>query len=210
MSIPETTFTVLQEQLDLGSAVEDAMRALLDACAAERPHEAWDRLRTLDYRTGARALQSWLDEVLASEPPPQNADALWFGLFTAVYDGEDARSDVYVQGAVFDPDDGDWICSAVWKPKGRYAHHTLLRDAYRIAYETPGDNVGVDAEYAAVFGFAALGVAAWARDAATHKAPVTEQRRQLVVGFDDGDVLHVGEIDAEGFRRPRVRFPSVS
>ncbi len=210
MSVPERTFATLEQELDAGAAVQPAMAALFDACSAERPHEDWGRLRALDYAAEAAFVRSWLDHVLADDPPPPPADGLWFGLFTAVYEGQEARADVYVHGSRFDPVDGDWACTAIWKPKGSYARCALLRDVHQIAYEAGSRGLGVDAEYPAVLGFAALAVAAWARAAAAKNAPVARHHRELVVGFDSGDVIHVGELDATGFRRPRSLFASVS
>lgn len=210
MSVPERTFAILEQQLDAGAAVQPAMAAMFDACSTERPHDDWGCLRALDYAAGAAFVRSWLDQVLVDDPPPPLADGLWFGLFTAVYEGEEARADLYVHGSRFDPVDGDWACTAIWKPKGSYAHCALLRDVHRIAYPVGSRGLGVDAEYPAVLGFAALAVAAWARAAAAGNAPVARHHRELVVGFDSGDVVHVGGLDATGFRRPRTGLTSVS
>lgn len=209
MSVPVRTFAVLQDRLDAGADVEPAMNVLLDAASEERPHEHWLRLRELAYPSGASFIREWLDRVIAEDPPPPQADGLWFGLFMPVYDDGEARSDVYVHGCKFDPVDGDWACTPLWKPRGAYAHSDLLREVHRIAYGT-AQGLGVDAEYPAVLGFAALSVAAWARASAAAGATIVRQRRQLVVGFDAGDMIHVGEFDGVTFRRPREKFASVS
>jgi hypothetical protein len=209
MSVPLRTFAVLQQQLDAGAAVAPAMKVLLDAASDERPHEGWQRLRDLPYPSGARFMREWLDQATAEDPLPSNVDGLWFGLFTPVYDDGEARADAYVRGCKFDPVNPDWACSALWKPRGSYAHSDLLREVHRIAYGAP-KGLGVDAEYPSVLGFTALSVAAWARSSATAGAAVARQRRQLVVGFDEGDMIHVGELDGGSFRRPREKFASVS
>ncbi|HEY2516150.1 MAG TPA: hypothetical protein VGI39_35005 [Polyangiaceae bacterium] len=209
MSVPLRTFAVLQDQLDAGADVEPAMRALFDAASEEGPHEDWRRLRELPYRSGASFIREWLDRVMAEEPPPRAADGLWFGLFTPFYEDGEARADAYVHGCKFDPIDGDWACTALWKPRGAYARSNLLRDVHRVAYSAP-EGLGVDAEYPAVLGFVALSVAAWARGAAANGASIARDRRQLVVGFDSGDRVHVGELEERTFRRPREKFPSVS
>ena len=209
MSVPRRTFAVLQDQVDAGVDVEPGMKVLLDAASGERPHEDWRRLRELAYPSGASFIGEWIHRVVVEDPPPPAADGLWFGLFTPFYDDGEARADAYVHGCRFDPIDGDWACTALWKPRGAYAHSDLLREVHRVAYGAP-DGLGVDAEYPAVLGFAALSVAAWARGAAAAGASIARHRRQLVVGFDSGDMIHVGEFDGLTFRRPREKFASVS
>ncbi len=146
---------------------------------------------------------------MAQDGLPTQADGLWFGLCTAVYDDDEERADAYVRVCKFDPVDPDWACTALWKPRAKNAHSDLLRDVHRIGYGTPG-GLEVDAEYPSVLGFIALSVAAWARSCAGAGAAVARQRRQLVVGFDGGDMVHVGEFDGASFRRPREKFVSVS
>jgi len=209
MRVALRTFAVLEDQLAAGADVEPAMKALLDAASEERPHEDWQRLRGLAYPGGASFIAEWLDRIMAEDRLPPQADGLWFGLFTPAYDDGEARADVYVRGCKFDPVDPDWACTALWKPRGTHAHSELLRDVHRIAYGWRG-GLRVDAEYPSVLGFTALSVAAWARSSAAAAAPVTRRRRQLVVGFDEGDMIHVGEFDAGSFRLPRESFPSVS
>jgi hypothetical protein len=85
---------VLQDQLDAGADVAPAMKVLLDAASEERPHEDWQRLRDLAYPSGASCIGEWLDRVMAEDPLPPQADGLWFGLFTPVYDDGEARADV--------------------------------------------------------------------------------------------------------------------
>ncbi len=209
MSVPLRTFAVLQDQLDAGADVAPAMKVLLDAASEERPHEDWRLLRDLAYPSGTSFIREWLDRAMAEEPLPPRADGLWFGLFTPVYEDGEARADVYVRGCKFDPVDPDWACTALWKPQETYAHSELLREVHRIAYGTP-KGLGVDAEYPSVLGFTVLSVAAWARASAAAGAAVAHHRRQLVVGFDAGDMIHVGEFDGRRFQRPRERLASVS
>jgi hypothetical protein len=209
MSVALRTFAVLEEQLDAGADVAPAMKALLDAASAERPHDDWQRLRDLPYPAGASFIREWLDRTMVEDPLPPEADGLWFGLFTPVYDDGEARADAYVRGCKFDTVDPDWACRPLWKPRGTYAHSDLLREVHRIAYGTP-KRLGVNAEYPSVLGFVALSIAAWARACALSGAAVARQRRQLVVGFDSGDMIHVGEFNDVSFRRPRERFASVS
>jgi hypothetical protein len=209
MRVALRTFAALEDQLDAGADVAPAMKVLLDAASAERPHDDWRRLGDLGYPAGASFIGEWLDRIMVEEPLPPEADALWFGLFTPVYDDGEARADAYVRGCKFDPVDPDWACTPLWKPRGTYAHSDLLREVHRIAYGPP-QGLRVDAEYPSVLGFVALSIAAWARACASAGAAVARQRRQLVVGFDEGDLIHVGEFNGVSFQRPRERFASVS
>ena len=104
MSVPLRTFECLERQLDIAIGVDAGMSALFDACESEAPHLDWQRLRALDFEAGARDLESWLDDIFEVSPP-READGLWFGLFTAVYDDDEPRADVYVHGSRFDPID---------------------------------------------------------------------------------------------------------
>ncbi len=176
----------------------DAMQRLIDWCAAQRAHDDWKRLSSLDFAAELKRLERWLDNVLTTEPPASSVTGIFFGLFNPQYsDNEGTVADIYVAGGIYG--DNDWLSevSQNWWPDGRYAHSQLLAQVYRIAYESPS-GLANDMEYPVVLGFGVFATK-WLCQAT--KAKLFGRRSEsfhVAVGFDSGDVLTLGELSTSG------------
>jgi hypothetical protein len=180
---------------------------VIDTYETQLSHEAWQRLRALDWDDGVTVVADWLRAVLQREPPPEAVRGLWFGLDNPVDSNGRVRSDLYVSGtSEYDPDDDalDWVFSGCYLPDGQPAP-ACLTDMYRIAYEH-GDGLGNDAEWplALVFGCVAVTRALQALDRSaggwSPGAPAG-----VVCGFEGGDFIFLGELHPVGFHAcPRL------
>lgn len=175
--------------------VPQGMTALLDWCEAQYPHPEWAAFRELDYSAEAARLREWVVALLAAEPLPGPETALYFGLFNPVRD-DVVHADVYLAGG--DRSESDWVYDVAehWWPAGRYSDSPLLGRLYSLAYRPSG--LGNAAEYPLALGFTALAVAALARDVPGALLAGGSAERWLAVGFDSGDTLEIGAVDAAG------------
>src|SRR5262245_43910072 len=117
-------------------AVASGMGPWFDYCEKVAPEQKslWKRLRKLDFQKDAESLTKWLQRLLKKEPPPENVNGLWFGLYNPELDDGEPSCQMYVGGASgFDPcsDSHEWVCQQSWTPKGRYSSSQVLTELYR-------------------------------------------------------------------------------
>ena len=177
--------------------LETGMARVLEACATTRPHIDWARLAELDFGGDLTRVRTWFAQLITEDPPGDEITGLWFGVFNPVGAEEPMLTDVYVTGAVYAGRDHDWTCDPTWAPGRRYARSHALAEVGRIAYADRPDALGNDAEYPVCLAYAALAARDVTRDLAESLGRVP---RVIAVGFDAGDVLCLGALDARGLR----------
>jgi hypothetical protein len=180
-----------------GYDVRGGMRRIIAWCKKQAPDADWSRFDDLDYTADSARLAAWLTDVLGKEPPPRDVTAFWFGLFNPVDEAGAATADLYLAGSNrYEPrgDDPDWAVDPVYFPRGRYSRSTVTRAIHRAAYAPGGP--GSDAEYTLCLGYAGLSVAALAKAVPRTVLLGGAPRRDLFVGFDDGDALLVATLRA--------------
>ena len=166
------------------------MEQLLDYCEGNLPNAAWEKLSQVDFESETTKPQAWLGNVLSSEPPRQEINAFWFGLFNPVRNGE-TSCDLYLSGSTrFDPEDetNDWATwdDSSYLPEGRYAHSQVLHEIYRQGSKT---EVAEECEYILCLGFASLAVKQIVKSLSRELLLGQRERRELAIGFDSGDFL---------------------
>jgi hypothetical protein len=83
-------------------------------------------------------------------------------------------------------------------PDNAYAHSASLRSIYEIGYG--GDSgLGNDAEWPLCLAFGAFAVRSLLRGQSRRLVASTAPRIGVAVGFNDGDVLKIGELTDRGF-----------
>jgi hypothetical protein len=140
-------------------------------------------LTTLDIEADVASVRSQLGELLTSEPPPSDVDAVYFGLFDTVDEDDQPGIGYCISGIVgFDPEDGDSLCDPAWWPVDRYLRSSAL-DAIKTLEVAAGAAGNADLReflsYAGQLGAAVL----VSRFASVGVLPA----RRRVVGFDSGD-----------------------
>ena len=103
--------------------------------------------------------------------------------------------------AKYDADDKEF--SWLWKgerhyPEDAYAHSSSLRSIYEIAYGADG-GLGNDAEWPLCLAFGAFAVRSLLRGQSTRLVASSAPRIGVVIGFDSGDMLKVGELTVSRF-----------
>lgn len=187
-------------------SVEDGMNALLDYSAAMYPSRIWAALKALDYQKDAIGIRTWLQGILTTEPPSKYIKAFWFGIYNPVVDEVESRG-LYMVGstAPYSDDDPGWACwqDDSYLSDNRYAPSSVLRDIYKaIALD---DNLTPFGEYTLILGYASLAVAEAIRGVSPSLffgGGASDERRDVGIGFDDGDYLLLGRIAIDRFERP--------
>src|SRR5262245_16402094 len=88
------------------SALGSGIGQWFDYCVKVAPERKshWTRLRNLDFERDAAKLSRWLKRLLKKEPPPDDINGLWFGLYNPVLDDGAPSCQMYIGGSsAFDP-----------------------------------------------------------------------------------------------------------
>ena len=177
--------------VDLANVAQDPTSAWEAYCKFLCQHVAADlasRIADVEIARDVAAVRTQLINLLSSEPPSDEIDTFYFGLFDAVDDDDQEALGYYVAGVRgFDPDDGDSLCDPEWWPDGRYLQ-SLALDAIKSS-EVEAARRGLRDDrlllgYAGELG-AALIVSRFAVSGLADD-------RAIVVGFDSGDYALLG------------------
>src|SRR5215216_5601249 len=117
------------------------MSQLVNYCDVNFPNSLWVKIRNLDFESDITKLKSWLENVLSNEPPSQEINGFWFGLYNPVLDNGEVSCRLYISGSTkFSREDetGDWAAwdESSYIPEGRYADSNVLHQIFRLIDQT--------------------------------------------------------------------------
>jgi hypothetical protein len=185
----DTTDLILS-LIERADSVTLGMQELADACAAERPHEDWARVRALDWQADIERVAGWFGALITTAPPgPAGVADLYFGLHNPMGTDCAPTAAMYVIGYSRAK---NWPGKKAWSPAGSRAHSSLFAALYAIAYRRKG-GLGNDLEYPILLGYAGLLVRELGR---RFGAPLIGM--ELRTGFDSGDVVKIGALGEDG------------
>jgi hypothetical protein len=194
----ESPFTrTIKQSLAQSTTPTKGMELLLAYCEEVAPWSGWRHLYKLNYQEDLLSLKTWLESLLASDPPSDAIVAFWFGLFIGVLNENDQEKIyLYLSGSTeYDSETADW---SGWRedsylPDGRYVHSEVLNSCYRITSE--GDEYVSDlGANLLCLGYACLAVR-YLCQTITHIAGSGEiHSMAITVGFDDGDYINLGKV----------------
>jgi hypothetical protein len=147
----------------------------------------------LDFEQDVDHQYKWFQDLLVTEPPPDNIEAFWFGLFTQPLKNGKVICTLYVIGSpVFNMDDdtGDWACitNESYVPKGRFATSAILQEIYLLV--TQGGKATKEVgEYVLCLGYACLTVKAICQTMNRKLLFGERASRFVAIGFDEGDFI---------------------
>lgn len=146
------------------------------------PAAEWTAVKDLDIARDVALVKEQINIITKSEPIPPDVTCLYFGLFTAAYEGTDKPcAGFYISGVVdYDPEDPDSVCDPFYFPEERYIQSPIL-DVI-MDYAQSDLPISELMDYAIMLGAAGL-IAKYAMQ--------EKQQLQVVVGFDDGDAMEV-------------------
>jgi len=181
--------------------VKDGIVDLVDYCESQLPSNVWEQIRGLDFEGDVTRLAQWLEAVLTNEPPAENIQAFWFGLYNPITDDQDTSCDLYLSGSVdFDPEDetGDWTCweQDSYLPDQKYAHSQVLDSIYKLVAGKDEAEIG---EYVLCLGYACLAIREVCDKIESRLLLGTRKWRGVAAGFDSGDFIVLGRIRDSGW-----------
>lgn len=182
---------VISKRLGVAESVE----AIIQHCAADSPHPAWQRMLSLNYEADAEAIKAWFVRLLIDEPPPATINGLWFGLYES-----ERGSEFYVSGSELFGEDEEWMCRLAWWPEGRYAGSTVHRQLLQLGRQASSD-IGWLTSYAICLGHAAASVNALVDHLGPPAISQGKSSLAIAVGHDSGDALLLGVLNQTGMDR---------
>jgi len=200
-------FDQIEDTIKSTSSVMEGMRRLLDYCDGNLRNPLWINVRNLDFESDITNLRFWLENVLSNEPPSQEINGFWFGLYNPVLDNGEVSCRLYISGSTkFNREDetGDWAAwdNSSYLPEGRYANSKVLHEIFRLIenvrerfhlhnqnadYFVEEINGLENGEYLLCFGYACLAVKAICGSINPKLLFGERDNRAVVVGFDSGD-----------------------
>ncbi len=205
-----TDFDYIQQVLNTTSSISNGISQLVDYCDINFPNSLWVKIRNLDFESDISKLKSWLENVLSNEPPSQEINGFWFGLYNPVLDNGEVSCRLYISGSTkFSREDetGDWAAwdESSYIPEGRYADSNVLHQIFRLIDQTRKmlikegnreeiDNLS-DGEYILCIGYASLVVRTICSSINPKLLFGERTTRSVAVGYDSGDFIILDSAD---------------
>jgi hypothetical protein len=193
----EQLFAVIDGAVKSDQTAAEALASVVDYCAHVHKSLDWKKLRALDIDSDITSVATEVASELKARPIPAKLDGLYFGLFNPIIETDDGKklttAGIYLAANPYDNDDPDWACSPSWQPA--YLDSQGLHAMHQIAYPGGKRRLGVRVEHPVGLAYGALlarGVVMKLGKAILGKA----RSRTIVVGFDSGDFLCLGRLDA--------------
>lgn len=153
----------------------------------ERSGESLGKLADIDIDRDVENIHRQLQELVDSEPPPGDLNAVYFGLFDAVDDDDAEVIGYYIAGVKdFNPTDGDTLCDPAWWPEGRYLESDALNAVKNAEHSAKANG---QTELRALLSYAGKlgGGLLISKFASAGLFP----GQHCVVGFDEGDFAEI-------------------
>jgi len=190
----------VKEIVHSSTSTRQGLTALLDYCAKLAPNPVWAKIAKLDIDADQQGLRDWLVPLLTTSPPDQSIVAYYVGLFETALDDRETLL-LYLSGSThFDPADayGDWTGDPAYFPEDRYALSAVLDQIYQLLVKA--DTAGEPGIYVLGLGYPCLVM----RDLLAQLDPKltlgARKSRVVAVGFDEGDLIILGQLTREGWR----------
>ncbi|MBZ9686135.1 hypothetical protein G9F72_007285 [Clostridium estertheticum] len=184
------SYNYVGEIVNSDLSITIGMEKLIDHCKGYIESLVWDKLQGLDFEEDELSLKKWVENNLKNQPPIDDVDSLWFGLFDGISNGYEVCS-LYLSGASSENDEED---NELYLPDDRYADSMALRDM-SIILKNESSNVREVGEYILYLGYACLVVKNIFKTLDWGILQNLSNLCELVVGFDSGDYIVLGNIN---------------
>jgi hypothetical protein len=201
--ITEQAYVEAVRMMFSGMSVSEGMAEYCQFLQNLIPSPIWELATELDYDESSRDLTDWFTTVLRDEPPPSDAEVLYFGL-------SDMGNQLGLLGYreyVEDEQGPAELCGMLYCPENQDSQSKILEDIHRIAY------LGVDqvlgdirwiGEACLPLVYAGLSTAQMLRALPVDQLLSGRENRYVAVCFDEGDFFFLGEITRSGWQYQQV------
>lgn len=198
----ETSARFIADITSKPERVASGMSRWFDYCGDVAPAQKklWDQLRKLDFDADQHRLTEWLTKLLVAEPPPDDINGFWFGLFNPCDEDGEPSCQTYLGGSAgFDPDSdsNEWVCNLSCFPDGRYANSQVLPEIYRLVNSIEEDDVSYLGEAFLCHGFLSIIVSNWCHGLTRLQLLGNANIRAIVMGHDSGDFYRMAVLHPE-------------
>lgn len=181
-------FLIISKAIAERGPIGARMRSVIDECAAQRPHEDWERFRGINYDADILKAGQWIAGAVDHDNPAQSRRGLWFGIFTTMNDGIESVETYAAVVPHFNSGEDNWT-GYVRQGRKSYLDSRVGKDIHALAYSS--DNaLRNDADYPISMAYGGM-IACYAL-MNTHLPPELDQLESVMWGFDDGDILFLG------------------
>ena len=188
--------------------VAAGVRSIVDLCARHSPHTDWPAIRAIDWGADVPRLRGWFRETLIHQAPNEPLAGVYFACCHPVQPSRATADLEFIGTREFDATDvnQEWIFTRHYVPK-TYAESAALDQLYGLSYRThdwrhpaPGA-LANDAEWPVGLAFGVLAARAIVEELTGRDVRAKSDRVGIAAGWDEGDLLVIGEITARGFVR---------
>lgn len=134
--------TVLQAQLP----IREAWSRIIDFHEQQSPKPYWEAMRQLPLEEEQADLKTWMEQMLAEAPLPEEVVALWIGIFKNYDQKEETEEYVlYLTGSKrFDAEDTEWAAEPSYLPDNRYGVPDVLNELHALYQKDEKDGSFLD------------------------------------------------------------------
>lgn len=178
------------------NSLATGMKMLCKAGAEDFPHKMWGKVQSMDFDADAARIGEWWRE-LETENGLEGVEGLYVGSSEICCDQGDFANPFVEACKKSDFSNEEWRLSDVWDTREFLWPGEGLRDIWKLRGDEDFDGY---IEYYLALGYVSLAAKEIGRTIGFSRA----DRLYLSAGFDDGDYMVVGMVDAKGWhpRKP--------
>jgi hypothetical protein len=197
----EEFYTTLANEVRITSSFPTSLNRLLCWGAQAVPHPSWEILKAYDYSEEVSRVEPWIKRVLKRAPCPFPIRAIYFGLGERANHKRVEYAELYF-GLFSRYDSADQKSGWLWTKPSHYPNRAYLLSKTLqaggvLCNEDEENGLGTDGHIIFSLGFSAL-LLANALDGRI-AAQLGGETVGLVLGFDSGDLIRLGELACGGF-----------
>jgi hypothetical protein len=182
---------VIQTVLGISTGIRPRMNFLLDYCAKVQDSPVWKKISNLNFEKDNSQIQSWLINTITSQPPGDNIQALWFGVYFPILNSGETSCDLYLSGSTrFNAEDmsGEWarLSDDSYLPEGCYVKSKILAELYNLIHRYEVEKLG---ESILCLGYACFSTQAALSSIDRRFLLGSYGPRPVAVGLDNGDFV---------------------
>jgi hypothetical protein len=193
-------YNALHPEFIASTDFEASLQKMLDWAEAQIPHPSWQALKALDFGGAVAKVAPWLSRVLKRAPCPFPVKGIYFGLGEFENKSGVEYTDLYF-GLMGQCDFTDRELNWLWGALRHYPDSAYLRSAPLkaggIICNKDESGLGTTGHVIFSLSFCALLLKA-ALNSKIYSLLGADEPVGLVLGFDSGDLLFLGSLQAAG------------